>query len=149
MNIAAEANIDIDQLDNTEEMEPMKSNTKKSTKKPYENKIIIHYTHEKRFQPFKRDMHKIYEDTFKNSPAMAVKIIVGNRNRPDAKHELVRKRPKQAILQNKTIESKYLKIIESRTSFFFLLCSYIERQRRSKKISTSTKRSTKTSTVKQ
>jgi hypothetical protein len=30
-------------------------------------------------------MHKIYEDIFKNSTAMDVKLIVGNCNRRDAK----------------------------------------------------------------
>ena len=38
-------------------------------------------------------MHQVYEDIFKNTPAMDVKIIVGNRNRRDAKNELIRKRP--------------------------------------------------------
>jgi hypothetical protein len=103
----ATGNIDFDQLNSTEDTESLGSN-KKSTKKPYGNKILFHYTHEKRFQSFKRDMHKIYEDTFQNTYAMEVKIIVGNRNRRDTKNELIRKRPKRAILQNKPMESKYL-----------------------------------------
>jgi hypothetical protein len=74
-------------------------------------RTLVPNTHEKRFQPFKRDMHKIYDDTFKNSPAIEVKMLVGNRNRPDAKTEFIRKRPKRAVLQNKPIESKCLKII--------------------------------------
>jgi len=102
----ATGNIDFDQLNSIEEMESIGSN-KKSTKKPYGNKILFHYTHEKRFQSFKRDMHTIYEDTFKNICATEVKIMVGNRNRPDAKHELIRKKPKREILQNKPNESKY------------------------------------------
>jgi hypothetical protein len=114
LTAAITGNIHIDQLNSTEETKSIESNKKTTNpmKKPYTNKIIIHYTHEKRFHSFKRDMHKIYDDNFKNSPAMDAKILVGNRNRPDAKHELIRKRPKQAILQNKPIKSKYLKIKE-------------------------------------
>jgi hypothetical protein len=51
-------------------------------------------------------MHKLYENIFENTPAMDVKIIVGNLNRRSATHELIRKRPKKAILQDKTIKNK-------------------------------------------
>ena len=30
----------------------------------FDKKIIVHYTHEKRFQPFKRNMHRILDNTF-------------------------------------------------------------------------------------
>ncbi|CAM4986878.1 unnamed protein product, partial [Rotaria socialis] len=33
-------------------------------------------------------------------------MIVGNRNRQDAKRELIRKRPKQSLLQNKPIKRR-------------------------------------------
>lgn len=72
----------------------------------YENKLITHYTHEKRFRSVKRDLHQVYDDIFHNTPAAAVKLIVGNRNRRDARHELIRKKPKLSVLQNKAREIK-------------------------------------------
>jgi hypothetical protein len=109
---AATANIDNDQTDDTKEIklnESIKKTAKKETN--YGDKLIVHYTHEKRFEPFKRDMHRVYENVFKNTSAMDLKLIVGNRNRRDAKNELVRKRPKPSILQNKRIKKKYLKFL--------------------------------------
>ena len=74
--------------------------------KSYGDKLIIHYTHEKRFQSFKRDMHTIYEDVFKDTPAMQVKLIVGNKNRRSARHQLIRKKPSKTLLQNKPPKSE-------------------------------------------
>ncbi|CAF5046318.1 unnamed protein product, partial [Rotaria socialis] len=65
------------------------------------NKLIAHYTHEKRFQAFKSDMHQVYDNTFKDTPAADVKLIVGNKNHRPAKTELICKRPKQSLLINK------------------------------------------------
>jgi hypothetical protein len=44
----------------------------KTKRKNYDNKLIIHYTHEKRFLSTKRDIHENYEDAFKNTPAIIV-----------------------------------------------------------------------------
>jgi hypothetical protein len=52
-------------------------------------------------------MHRVYEDVFKNTPAMYAKLIVGNRNRRDAKNELIRKRPKKTLFNNTITKSKY------------------------------------------
>jgi len=52
-------------------------------------------------------MHRVYEDVFKNTPAMYAKLIVGNRNRRDAKNELINKRPKKTLLNNTITKSKY------------------------------------------
>ena len=70
---------------------------------------FIHYTHEKRFRRFKRDMHQLYDNVFQNTPAMAMKMVVGNRNRRDNTQELVHKRPKQSLLSNKCKKIKDLK----------------------------------------
>ncbi len=72
-------------------------------------KIIVHYTHEKRFHSFKRDMHHIYDHTFQNQIDQDIKMIVGNRNRRDAKKELIHKRPKQYLIKNQTHKSKFSK----------------------------------------
>ena len=75
-------------------------------KKSYQDKLIIHYKHEKRFRSFKRDLHQIHDAIFKNSPVYYVKLIVGHKNRRSARHELIRKRPKTLILKNVTKKSK-------------------------------------------
>ena len=56
------------------------------------NRLLLHYTHEKRFDSYKRDIHQIWSETFGNTPVIEVKVIVGNRNNRDARSELVRKR---------------------------------------------------------
>jgi hypothetical protein len=71
------------------------------------NNIIVHYKHEKRFHSFKRDMHHIYDNTFQNQIDKDIKMIVGNRNRRDAKKELIHKRPKQYLIKNKTHKRKF------------------------------------------
>jgi len=81
--------------------------------KNYEEKLIFHYIHEKRFHSFKRDMHKLYEDYFGDPSAMNIKMIVGNCNRRSAKHELIRKRPKKVLLQNKPIKSMYFENVHT------------------------------------
>jgi hypothetical protein len=104
---ATTANIDNDQTDENP-VETSKPTIEKEHKQTsYGDKQFVHYTHEKRFNSFKRDMHQVYEDMFKDTPAMNAKIIVGNRNRRDAKNELIRKRPLKRLLQNKPRHSKY------------------------------------------
>jgi hypothetical protein len=74
--------------------------TTENTIKNDRDKLIIHYTHEKRFSSMKRDMHSTYDDVFQNTPAMDVKLIVGNRHRRTATNDLIRKRPMKALLKN-------------------------------------------------
>ena len=74
-----------------------------------QHRFFIHYTHEKRFRPFKRDMHKLYQDVFQNTPAMTVKMVVGNRNHRGSAQELIYNRPKQFLLSNKYKKIKDLK----------------------------------------
>ena len=97
---AATADIDNDQTD--EQIMGKEKNTTTTNQPIYNNddKLFVHYTHEKRFQSLKRDIHKVYKDTFGNTPAIYSHFIVGNRNRRNAQHKLVRKRPKQKLLQN-------------------------------------------------
>jgi len=68
--------------------------------------LIIHYTHEKRFSSFKRDMHLIYDRTFLQHIGHDIKLIVGNRNRRDRTRELITKRPKRYLLTNKHSERR-------------------------------------------
>ncbi|CAF2193402.1 unnamed protein product, partial [Rotaria magnacalcarata] len=72
-------------------------------KKPnkLQHKLIIHYTHEKRFNKRKRDLHHIFQETFANTPIIETKLIVGNRNQKSTMKELIRKRPRLPVLKNK------------------------------------------------
>ena len=69
-------------------------------------RIILHYHHEKRFHSFKSDLHKLFDDTFENTSAKELKLIIGNRNRRNAAHQLIRKRPKRILLRDKPIKGK-------------------------------------------
>ena len=51
-------------------------------------------------------MYRDYEDVFQDTPAMHAKLVVGTRNRRNAQHKLVRKRPPTTILQNTITKSK-------------------------------------------
>ncbi|CAF1477700.1 unnamed protein product [Didymodactylos carnosus] len=74
--------------------------TTTTTTKHNVDKLFVHYTHEKRFEPFKRDMHHLYDDIFRTTPAVEAKLIVGIRNRRDTKNELICKRPNKNILRD-------------------------------------------------
>ena len=77
------------------------------TKKPQsQNTLFIHYTHEKRLDSFKRDMHTIYADVFQGSPAMEVKLVVGHRNSHNTQLELARKRPDSALLKPRPLPGR-------------------------------------------
>jgi len=75
--------------------------TKYENEADLQDRFFIHYTHGKRFRPFKRQMHQLYERVFQQTPAMAIKIVVGNRNRRNSTKELIQKCPKQYLLLNK------------------------------------------------
>ncbi|CAF3378983.1 unnamed protein product [Rotaria socialis] len=119
---AATADIDNDQTDEPEN-EPTTTTTTTTTSTVHErnkkehtsgNKLIVHYTHEKRFQTFKSDMHKGYDNIFKDTPAADVKLIVGNKNRRSEKNELICKRPKKSLLTNKPFKKRQRKKKQSR-----------------------------------
>ncbi|CAF3645822.1 unnamed protein product [Rotaria socialis] len=103
---AAQANKDNDLGENPiNQPEKYQDKTEKKISN-FGEKIFIHYTHERRFHSCQRDMHKIYEDVFQQTPAMDTHLIVSNRNRRDIQHELIRKRPDKKLLQNKTTKKE-------------------------------------------
>ena len=105
VNDIANAILHNDQLE-----ELASSKTTIVTKKPEskksidENTMLLHYTHEKRFASTKRDIHKTYADVFTNTPAMNIRMIVGNRNRRAAATDLIRKKPIKSLLRNTLTE---------------------------------------------
>jgi hypothetical protein len=64
-------------------------------------------------------MHKHDKDIFWNPSEMNVKIIVGNCNRRSARHEMIRKRPKNALVQDRPINSEYIEIIKTHFSSIY------------------------------
>ncbi len=55
--------------------------------------VIIHYTHEQRFQSNKKYIHQFWNQRFANTPVMERRLIIGNRNSPNMTRELVHRRP--------------------------------------------------------
>ena len=102
---AALADLDNDQTE--EQPKPTEETTERKDQKSNKtnDKLFVHYTHEKRFESFKRDIHSGYEDVFVNTPAMHAKIVVGNRNRRDTRNEIIRKRPPRTLLRNTMTQS--------------------------------------------
>jgi len=152
---AATADLDNEQTDDCTivfEQKEATTTTATTEKKPtsYGNKLFIHYLHEKRFRSFKRGMHQIFGNSFRNTPAMDIRLIVGNRNRRDAKKELIRKKPKPSLLQNKAkqIKDKYfqfsgkLSLIVKNNRNKYLIFILLEQQRRQAKTTTIAKNTT-------
>ena len=55
--------------------------------------LIVHYNHEQRLAGFRRDVHRLWDDTFRETPVQNTRLIVGNRNNRDTKRELIHNRP--------------------------------------------------------
>jgi len=75
----------------TIEAEPINSVVPKQ--KQWIDRLILHYTHEKRFASYKRDIHQTWNKTFVDTPVTDVKLLVGHRNNRNLQCEIVRKRP--------------------------------------------------------
>jgi hypothetical protein len=86
------------------------NNAQNETDKKHERKLFLHPLYEKRFQYMKRGIHQIHANIFSESATKNVKMIVGNRNRRNAKHELIRKKPTKAFLKNKSRRSECFNI---------------------------------------
>lgn len=55
--------------------------------------LIVHYNHEQRLASFKKDLHRLWEVTFKETSIQNTRLIVGNRNNRNTKRELIHNRP--------------------------------------------------------
>ncbi|CAF3766874.1 unnamed protein product [Rotaria socialis] len=62
--------------------------------------FIIHYTHEERFAYYKSMIHPIWNETFKSTPIITNRLIVGTRNQKNLQKELLRRSPPQSENQN-------------------------------------------------
>ncbi|CAF1418091.1 unnamed protein product [Adineta steineri] len=73
----------------------------KQTDKPnkFDKTLFLHYTHEKRLEPIKRDIHKIYSDVFQGTEAESMRLIIGHRNSRNLACELIRTRPYASFIK--------------------------------------------------
>lgn len=55
--------------------------------------LFLHYTHEKRFASYKRAIHQLWAQTFRDTTAAEARLIVSTRNNPNLTRELVRRCP--------------------------------------------------------
>ncbi|CAF2052577.1 unnamed protein product [Rotaria magnacalcarata] len=106
---AAMADIDNDPLDDDERQQP--DTCKRKSEETISNcneTFFNHFTYEKRFETCKRDIHRVYNHAFKDTPAMYTKKIVGNRNRRSTQNELIHKRPNKTFLRSTTITKRII-----------------------------------------
>ncbi len=66
-------------------------------KSEWTENLIINYAHEARLTTYKRDIHQLWDQTFKEIPVVKTKLIVGSRNNPNAAQILVRRRPAKKL----------------------------------------------------
>jgi hypothetical protein len=59
------------------------------------DKLIIHYTHEARFESSKKDIHQLWNQTFKTTLVMNIKLTIGSRSLTKT---LIRRRPQQKAI---------------------------------------------------
>jgi len=55
-------------------------------------KLIIHYTYEERLATYRKHIHQLWNQIFGNTPVTSTKLIVGNRNSPNAMRIFIRHR---------------------------------------------------------
>jgi hypothetical protein len=71
----------------------VKARIGKQTK--FDTNLIIHYTHEKRFQTNKKNIHQLWNQTFEQTPVIDTRLIIGTRNSHNMTRELVHRYPQQ------------------------------------------------------
>ena len=74
--------------------------------KKLEKTLFLHYTHEKRLDSLKRDIHKIYSEVFQGSLASDMRLIIGHRNSRNTQLELIQKRPHSAFVKIPKVKRK-------------------------------------------
>jgi hypothetical protein len=81
-------------LNSTDEVNSslVKARLAKQTK--FDKNLIIHYTHEKRLQSNKKDIHQLWKQTFEQTPVMDTRLIIGTRNSRNTARELVHRHSK-------------------------------------------------------
>ena len=66
---------------------------KRKQNSKWDNNLNIHYSHEKRFETLKKDIHQLWNRIFHDTPIMNTKLIIGHKNNNSATRELIQRRP--------------------------------------------------------
>ncbi len=69
----------------------VKARLQKQTK--FDSNLIFHYTHEKRLQCNKTDIHQLWNQAFQQTPVMDTRLILETRNNRNLTRELVHRCP--------------------------------------------------------
>ena len=80
-------------------MSDQQSSRIQNPSRPYQPKLILHYHHERRLCRYKVDIHQLWSRTFTGTQLPPTKLIVGHRNHPNLKRELVRTKPTLLLRQ--------------------------------------------------
>lgn len=83
-------------------LEPIHSTSADRKKPNFEDRIILHYTHENRFRPMKRDIHEVFREAFSALKIEGLRLIVGHHNSPNLQCELICKRPPIHLIKIKS-----------------------------------------------
>ncbi|CAF4506853.1 unnamed protein product [Rotaria socialis] len=70
-----------------------------SKRNKFDKTLFLHYTHENRLFPFKRDIHKIYSEAFQGADAANLRLIIGHRNSRNIACELIQKKPYSSFIK--------------------------------------------------
>lgn len=94
----------------------VEQNTKETK---FKDQLILHHSYENRFRSVKRGLHEVHKEIFSQSATKNVQMMVGNRKRRNATHDLIRKQPQQSLLKNKPPHSTQL-IADTRITTIFI-----------------------------
>jgi len=70
------------------------------------NRLFVHCTHEAQLGGLAREIHKIHDTYFKDTPHGDIRLIVGYRNNHNTEYELAHKRPLASLLMDPLLEKK-------------------------------------------
>lgn len=82
--------------------------------------LIVHYKHEQRLAAFKRDLHRLWNETFVETPIRNTRLIVGNNISHSTKRELIHNRPVKPV--NFDAQRKHYKPQSSCSLFSLPIC---------------------------
>ena len=61
----------------------------------FDKNLILHYMYETRLQNNKKDIHKLWNQTFEQTQVFDTRLIIGNRNNRNLTKEIVHRRQRQ------------------------------------------------------
>lgn len=59
----------------------------------WDSNVIIHYSYENRLSTYKRDVHQLWNEHFRQTSVINTRLIIGTQNNPNLTKRLLRRRP--------------------------------------------------------